>query len=395
MGLPAELATSKSSQQGVPVGLVAGFTERFGKPPLGVWSAPGRVNLIGEHTDYNLGLVLPVATTWRTWVAASPRRDRLVRAVSVQVPSQPLEVDLERLELGQNPGWGSYLLGPAWVLAGSGVEVPGADLMVDGQLPLGTGLSSSAALECAAICAFADLAGHPLEPMEAARLAQRAENEFAGVPCGLMDQAASMLAREGQALLLDLLDQSWRYVPVEPEADGLTLAVVDTASRHRLSDGGYALRRQECEAAARALGVESLRQLEQSARPFEDLEEPLARRVRHVVAENARVRSAAEALSMRAWADLGALLCASHRSLREDFEVSSPEQDLAVKSLVEAGALGARLTGGGFGGSVVALLPASGLEEAREYVETTFAAAGLAGPRLWPLSAGGGARRDI
>ncbi|HZT91326.1 MAG TPA: galactokinase [Gaiellaceae bacterium] len=335
------------------------FERTFARAPAGVWSAPGRVNLIGDHTDYNGGLALPFAIDLRTSVAAAPADQ--VRAVS--------EYEDDR--------WRKYVDGAVAELG-----VAGVDVAVTSTVPTGAGLSSSAALGCAVVCAVAGAHSIGLEPREAAVLAQRVENEHVGVPSGLLDQLTSMLARRAHAVEIDFGRGFERLAPFEPRAHDLAVLVVDTGVRRQLADGRYAQRRRECEAAAAALGLPSLR--EASLADLARLEEPLRRRARHVLTENERVQQVVAALSVGDFAAVGAALTASHASLRDDFEVSTPELDAAVEISRDQGALGARLTGGGFGGCAIALVP-------RERVHTVAAA--QAGT-VFEVEPADGARRD-
>jgi galactokinase len=325
--------------------LAARFAETYGRPAETVWSAPGRANLIGEHTDYNDGFVLPFALDLRVLVAAARRDDGEVVARSLQ---------------RSDDAWLVYPRGVAWALRQLG-DVGGADLLVDGRVPLGAGLSSSAALECAVACALAELSGLVLSPVELALACRTAESEVAGVPCGAMDQLASLLCTPGHALFLDTRTLETRQVPLDAEADGLALLLVDTGVQHALAASGYAERRAECERAARELGVDALRDVEaaQLDEALRALDEPaLQRRVRHVVTEDARVLACVDLLAAGRARELGPLLTESHRSLRDDFEVSCAEVDDVVDAALQAGALGARMIGGGFGGCVLALADA-------------------------------------
>ncbi len=360
----------------------------------GVWAAPGRVNLIGEHTDYNGGLCLPVALPHRTAVALRRRTDRTVRLVSAQ-ESGVREIGLDGVGPGTVDGWPAYVVGVAWALVAEGLVPPdrvtGFDVAVDSCVPYGAGLSSSAALECAVAIALDELWGLGLAADDTgrARLAAacvRAENDVAGAPTGGMDQAASLRAREGHALLLDCRDGATRHVPFDLGGAGLELLVVDTRAPHALVDGQYAARRDTCEAAARRLGVDTLREVTDLPGALALLDDPVSRRrVRHVVTEIARVEQFVRVLddgplTGSRLEEAGALMAESHRSLREDYEVSSPELDLAVATATSAGAHGARMTGGGFGGSAIALLPAGQAGRVAREVSAAFAAAGFAEP---------------
>jgi len=363
--------------------IVSAFTATFRREPSVVWSAPGRVNLIGEHVDYNGGPVLPFAIQHRCYLAAAPTGERTVTVRSAQFPADTTTADIADLRAaGDSParraGWGSYVLGVIWALGQVGVYVPGVDVLVDSSVPVGAGLSSSAALECAAVGAFCDLADADIEGPQRAVIAQRAENDFVGVPCGLMDQMASTCATAGHALLYDTYNHHKEQIPLNVSDDGYEFLIVDTGAAHGLVDGEYARRRTACEQAARLLGVKSLRLVadlgpQQSAHLITAITDTTLRhRARHVVTEIHRVHQAADALKHGDWPRLGTLMTASHNSLRDDFEVSSPQLDTAVQTLLNAGALGARLTGAGFGGSVVALIATTQTQTAAHAITTTF-----------------------
>ena len=333
------------------------FRARHGAEPTGVWHAPGRVNLMGEHTDYNDGWVLPFALDRGVVVAAARRDDAVLDLWSRQAAGDPASLPLASLDAGSVTGWAAYPAGVAWAMRAAGHAVGGASLVIDSDLPRGGGLSSSAALECATALALADIYEVPASRPELARLARRAENEMAGVPCWIMDHTASLLSEAKHALLLDCRTAESTLLPFDPAAAGLALLVVDTGARHALTDGGYELRRQECQRAARALGVSSLRDVADAALVSGIADPVLARRARHVITDNQRVHAAVALLEAGDLAGLGGVLDASHASLRDDFEVSWPRADAAVSAAERAGALGARMVGGGFGGSVIALVP--------------------------------------
>ena len=374
--------------------VVAAFRERTGRDPDGVWAAPGRVNLIGEHTDYNDGFVLPAAIDRQVVAAAGRREGGRLRVWSLQT-GPPADLELAQIGPGRVEGWAAYPAGVAWALGQAGVEVGGADLVVDGDVPAGAGLSSSAALECATATALADLFGAGLDRVELAGVARRAENEVVGVPSGVMDQMVSMLGRAGHALFLDTRSLDTEQVPLPLAAAGLCLLVLDTRAGHRLVDGAYADRRAACEAAAAVLGVAALRDatLEQVEAAARELGEERFRRARHVVTENARVLEAVELLRAGDLDRLGPLLAASHASLRDDYEVSSPELDIAVEAAVAAGAVGARMTGAGFGGSAIALAGTELAGRVGDQVRDAFAAAGFGPPAVEAVTASDGARR--
>ena len=344
--------------------------------------APGRVNLVGEHTDYNDGLCLPIALPQDTFARVVVRPDERIRIASAQQTSS-WSGDLDGCGPGRVDGWVSYVAGVLWVLDQEGYDVPpGLDVHVAGSVPLGAGLSSSASLEVAVAVAVHALSRPLLDSGERRRLVEvcrRAETEVAGAPTGGLDQTAALLSEHDCALLLDFQDGSTTPVPLGWSAAGLELVVVDTRVSHALTAGHYGARRRECEEAARALGLASLRDAEeQGVHRLTDT--TLRRRVQHVVSENARVVGVVEALSRGSWTRVGELFTASHTSLRDDFEVSCPELDLAVDTAVAAGALGARMTGGGFGGSAIALIPTDRVEAVRRAVDAAYAEAGLGPP---------------
>ncbi|HSK60489.1 MAG TPA: galactokinase [Actinomycetospora sp.] len=386
--------------------LVAAITQTFrdavGREPEGVFSAPGRVNLIGEHTDHNEGHVLPFAIDRRCRVAAARRADDVVTVRSAQEPDDTVTTTLDALPSAR--GWSAYVLGTVWALREAGLPGDGWDLVVAGDVPLGAGLSSSAALECAVALAVSELSGTGFDRHALARAGRRAENDVVGVPVGIMDQAASLLCREGGALLLDCRTLEAEDVALGLEAAGLETLVVDTRVRHDLADGGYADRRAACVAAAEALGVPALRDAtpgmlgalgatgetaRSGARPS-----TLRRRARHVVTEEARVHRVVALLRAGDPAAVGPELTASHASLRDDFEVSVPALDAVVETASEHGALGARLIGGGFGGSVLVLAPANAVEEITGAVARRAADDGHPEPVARVVHPAGGARRE-
>ncbi|MEV7770647.1 galactokinase [Kitasatospora sp. NPDC086791] len=371
------------------------FAELYGRPAEGEWAAPGRVNLIGEHTDYNLGFVLPIALPQTVRARVARRDDGLLRLWSAQSGEPVTELRLADLAPGAVPGWAGYPAGVVWALREAGHQVGGADVRLDGDVPGGAGLSSSAALECVVAAAYSDLYELGLSAPELALLAQRAENAFVGVPCGIMDQMASMCCRPGAALFLDTRDLTARQVPIDLAGAGLALLVLDTRVKHDLGDGAYAALRAGCERAAALLGLPALRSLPPAgvAAALAQLPAELRPLVRHVVTENARVTEAVAHLEAGRPAALGPILTAGHASLRDDFRVSCPETDLAVEAALVAGALGARMTGGGFGGSVIALVGAAEAESVAAQVTSAFRAAGYAEPRTLTAIPAEGARR--
>ncbi len=357
-----------------------------------VASAPGRVNLIGEHTDYNGGLCLPLALPQRTRVTLTPRTDATLQLTSAQ------EDDSWQGVVEDRPGgWAAYVAGVVHELREDGHDVPGFEAAVDSDVPLGAGLSSSAALECSVATAIAGMLGLDLEDRGVRRrLATaciRAENDYVGAPTGGMDQTVAMLARPGHALLLDFADDSATPVELPLEEAGLILLVVDTRVSHALTDGSYGDRREESAAAARALGVPSLRNADLGR--IEELDDDvLRRRARHVLTENLRVLAAVGALGDRDWDELGRVLDSSHVSMRDDFEISCRELDLAVETAQAAGALGARMTGGGFGGSAVALVPSGSVARVEAAVSAAFGDASLATPAYLEATPGAAARLE-
>jgi len=354
------------------------------------WSVPGRVNLIGEHVDYNGGPVLPFAIDRRTEVTVEPRSDRRVVVTSDGLGRAEISGPLRP---GGGEGWVRYVAGALWAFTeATGRDLGGLDIEIVSTLPIGAGLSSSAAVECGVLCALDDVAGTGLTPREIAGLALRAEQEFVGVPCGPMDQLAVMLGEPDHALLLDTRTLDTEQIPLLPGPAGLTLLVIDTRVRHAVADGEYGDRRAACAAAVEALGVRSLGGVSLDAAL--GLADPiLRRRAHHVVTEIQRVGEIAALLRAGCPADIGAILTASHRSLADDFEVSCPELDTAVEGALAAGALGARMTGAGFGGSAIALCRSDESRRVVDRVHLEFRAAGFRYPEIWPASPAAGAQR--
>ncbi len=352
--------------------------------------APGRVNLIGEHTDYNDGFVLPFALQMGCTATVRPRSEGWV-AASAQ---QDAEVATSTCAESDVPGWVSYVLGPLWLLAERGIDVPPVQVDVDSNVPLGAGLSSSAALVCSVVTALDAALSLGLGPDEVLALSRAVENDVVGAPTGGMDQLVSLRASEGDALFCDMRSLETSAVPFDLEAAGLALLVVDTRAPHRHVDGEYAERRAGCEEAARTLGVAALRDvttegLDAAMRRLD--EDRLRRYVRHVVSENERVLATVDLLRDGDVAGIGPLLSASHVSMRDDFQISVPEVDGAVEALMGADALGSRMTGGGFGGCVIALVPEAGVEKARDAVTERFGSAGWQEPTSFLVTAGPGA----
>jgi len=368
------------------------FAARIGSAPAGLWAAPGRVNLIGEHTDYNDGYVMPFALPQAVTLAAATRADGRWSITSLN-EDDTVTFGPDDLVPGAS-GWIAYVQGVIWALREAGHDVPGADLVLSSDVPMGAGLSSSAALECAALAALTDLGSLEIAGLDRAVLARRAENAYVGAPTGLMDQAASTLCTEGHALFFDCRTLAAEQIPfADPAYETL---VLDTNTPHALVDSEYAARRASCEQAAAILGVSALRDVN-----VDDLDGALARldddvmrrRVRHVVTEDQRVLQAVEVLRAGRTADLAPLLDASQASMRDDFEITVPTVDLAVEAARSAGALGARMTGGGFGGCIIALCLAGAGEAVGSAVAHAFADAGFATPRWFTTTPSAGARR--
>lgn len=370
------------------------FAESFdGEQPEGVWASPGRVNVIGEHTDYNDGLCLPIALPHRTYVAARRRDDDLVRLVSrFEGRTLTWQGSIDDIAPGGVTGWVACTAGVAWSLRQDGHEIGGFDAALVSCVPASAGLSSSAAVECAVGLALSGLNGLGLEADDAARsrlvdAAVRAENEVVGAPTGGLDQAASLRCQEGHALLLDCQDWSTRQVPFDLAVAGLELLVIDTRAKHSNADGQYGQRRASCEQAAKVLGVDSLRQVEDLGTALAGIdEEVVGRRVRHVVTEIDRVRRVVDLLDEGRIGEVGPLMDQSHDSLRDDYEVTCPELDVAVEAARAAGALGARMTGGGFGGCAIALVRDEDAETVRRGVEQAYADHGFQAPRCYAVT---------
>ncbi len=367
------------------LGVRIAFERHHTRPAEAVGRAPGRVNLLGEHTDYNGGLCLPIALPHSTYVAAARRSDRRIRITSEQALT-PWHGDLGTAGPGGVTDWPAYVAGVVWAMAQDGVPLSGLDLSVDSTLPLGAGLASSAALSCATALALTRLAGLSLDEDLRTRLVGvcvRAETEVAGAPTGGLDQEVSLFARAGHAMLLDFGSSgrlTGEHVRLPFDDDGLALLVTDTRVSHTHTDGGFAARRADCEAAASTLGLHHLS--EARLPDLANVEDPLhRRRAHHVVTENQRVRDAVLALRAGDYRTLGRLLAEGHASLRDDLEVSCPELDTAVAAALDAGALGARMTGGGFGGASFALVERSRSDEVAAAIDVAFLAAGHRTPQ--------------
>jgi galactokinase len=379
-GDPQEIARS----------LAAAFTDEHGRSPDGVYAAPGRVNLIGEHLDYNGGRVLPIALPHACYVASGRRTDDLVTVRSRQA-DDAWEGRLDEVAPGAQDGFVAYVAGVLWALREDGFEVPGLDLLVDGRVPLGAGLSSSAALELSvALAAGVPESADVRERLVAACM--RAENDVVGAPTGGMDQAIAAFATPDHALLIDFASGDRRDVPWDPASAGLSLLVLDTRVQHSLSDGSYGDRRSESAAAAEALGVDSLVDASRDAVEALD-DETMRRRARHVVTEDARVGATVDALEAGDYMTVGTLFTASHVSMRDDYEISCAELDVVVETALAAGAVGARMTGGGFGGSAIALVPTDRLDLVEQAVASAFVDRGWDLPAVLEAPASGPASR--
>ncbi|WP_432033157.1 galactokinase [Streptomyces antibioticus] len=373
------------------------FAGLYGAEADGVWAAPGRVNLIGEHTDYNDGFVMPFALPHTALAAVSRRTDGRLRLHSADVEGGVAELDVSALAPGSDDDWTAYPAGVVWALREAGHPITGADVHLASTVPTGAGLSSSAALEVVVALALNDLYGLGLARWQIARLCQRAENVYVGAPTGIMDQTASACCEAGHALFLDTRDLSQKQIPFDLAAEGLRLLVVDTQVKHAHSSGEYGKRRAGCEKGAALLGVDALRDI-----PLADLdaalarlgdEEEVRRLVRHVVTEDARVERVVSLLESGDPRAIGPVLTEGHASLRDDFRVSCPELDLVVDTAVGAGALGARMTGGGFGGSAIVLTTATEVDTLTKTIEEAFATADFTAPRVFEAIPSQGAHR--
>ena len=368
--------------------ITAQFQRRFQGPPGTIVRAPGRVNLIGEHTDYNDGFVLPMAIDRAIWIALRPRPDRTVLAYSLDF-DETAQFDLDRLEKGS--GWAEYLKGVAWALQEKGFALHGWEGVVSGDVPIAAGLSSSAAWEMAAARAFAAVAGIEWNAATMALLGQRAENKWVGVNCGIMDQMISAAGKADHALLIDCRSLDTQAVPLPPQT---VVVVLDTATRRGLVDSAYNERRAQCEAVAKFFKVKALRDvtIEQLDAQRGQLDRVAYRRARHVISENDRTLQAVEAMKRGEAIELGQLMQLSHMSLRDDFEVSSNELNVMVEGAEQqSGCYGARMTGAGFGGCAVALVRADAAEAFSAGVAAEYQAATSFKPNIYVCRATNGA----
>ena len=368
------------------------YRKLMGSVPEGIWFAPGRVNLIGEHTDYNDGFVLPFALEQRALVAAGHRDDDLIVMHAMDL-SETVELPLSALKPGSG-GWAAYLAGVLWALREAGHQVGAVNLVLTSEVPPGAGLSSSAAIECAVMAAACDLFGLEITPMERARLAQRAENAYVGAPTGLLDQAASTLCHAGHGLFMDCRTLETAEVPLPLREQGVEILVLDTRTPHSHVDGEYGERRATCEQAAAILGIRALRDVTELDAALARLpDERMRKRVRHVVTENDRTRAAMELAVKGNLAGIPSLLNESHASMRDDYEITVPTIDLAVETALAQGALGARMTGGGFGGCIIAWCPTGQTERIGTAIRDAFGKAGFQEPSWFTTAPSEGAGR--
>jgi galactokinase len=355
------------------------------------YTAPGRINLIGEHTDYNLGFALPIALPQRTVVTFTPEASDAITVGSDRAES-PERISLDTIP-GDVAGWAGYVAGVIWALRQAGHPVPGGTMSITSDVEMGSGLSSSAALECAALGAITSAGGVRIDAKEEARLAQRAENDYVGAPTGLLDQLASLFGMPSTALLIDFRDLTVTPVPFDPDAHGIALLLIDSRARHRHAGGDYAARRASCERAAADLGASSLREVQdRGPSAVTAVKDPVdARRARHVLNENRRVLDYVAALTNSDFTEAGRIFTASHASMRDDFEITTEHIDLIADTATHAGALGARMTGGGFGGCVIALVPADRAEIVGDAVRRAVCDAGFERPVITRTHAAAGA----
>ena len=365
-------------------------TNLFDNPAVIRASAPGRANLIGEHIDYAGGTVLPFAISYRTTVGITPRQDHTIRIRSAQSPEQ-IELHVNEIPTWKGPTWARYILGVIHVLQ---AELPGLDIEIDGKVPQGAGLSSSAALECSTAMALNQLFNLNYSTLELAKIAQKAENDYVGMPCGLMDQAASMLSQASKILQFDCLTTETNYVPFNLVPHDLSALIIDSKVKHELVDGGYASRFNSCELARTQLGLDSLRHLTRVKLENSALDNLTYQRVDHVVGEMERVEKTIEALKVDDFYSVGAYMNETHSSLRDKYEVSCEEIDLITEIACDIGAFGARIMGGGFGGSAIILTPKSLESKIVRAVEKAFAEKGFNPPRSFSAEPSAGARLE-
>lgn len=401
--------STRSNEQAI-ADVTALFREYFAEP-AGVWSAPGRVNLIGEHVDYAGGICLPFALSQRTYVAAALNHDGVYRVVSqfgaenTQSETMHTEIAMDQVCPGYPDNWAGYVVGTVWA---AGLEVPGLDIAIVSDVPVGAGLSSSAALECSVALAAAGLSKTSIDRTALMHAAIRAENEVVGASTGGLDQRIALFAEPGHALAIDFATDSTHQVPFQIADRGLAVLITNTNAPHSLADGQYASRRAVVDGVTADLGVESLRyadNAEAASARWASANNPegvdaaawqatVGKRVRHIVSEIARTATAIEQLQAGDLAGFGESMQASHASLRDDYEVSVAQLDVSVDVAMQHGALGARMTGGGFGGSSIALLPSENVEVAAETIARAFAKAGFAEPEFAVALPGAGARRE-
>lgn len=401
--------STRSTEQAI-ADVTALFREHFTEP-AGVWSAPGRVNLIGEHVDYAGGICLPFALSQRTYVAAALNHDGVYRVVSqfgaenAQTETMHEEIAMDQVCPGYPDNWAGYVVGTVWA---AGLEVPGLDIAIVSDVPVGAGLSSSAALECSVALAAAGLSKTSIDRTALMHAAIRAENEVVGASTGGLDQRIALFAEPGHALAIDFATDSTHQVPFQIADRGLAVLITNTNAPHSLADGQYASRRAVVDGVTADLGVESLRyadNAEAASARWASANNPegvdaaawqatVGKRVRHIVSEIARTATAIEQLQAGDLAGFGESMQASHASLRDDYEVSVAQLDVSVDVAMQHGALGARMTGGGFGGSSIALLPSENVEQAAEAIARAFAEAGFAEPEFAVALPGAGARRE-
>ncbi|MFT4245893.1 MAG: galactokinase [Micrococcaceae bacterium] len=373
------------------------FEKQFNMKPAGVWAAPGRVNLIGEHTDYNEGFVFPFAIDRTTHCAIALSDDDTIEVASLfddgSIKTAKNNTKLNKSEIED---WSSYPLGVLWALKEAGHEIPGMRIFLTTDVPIGSGLSSSAAVECSVALAVRDLLDLDISRKLLATYCQKAENEVAGAPTGIMDQSASLLGKKDHALYLDCRSLDTDLVPLNLDKAQVSILVIDTKVKHALADGqGYTQRKNSCDKAAKILKVPSLRDIDASelTEAKEKLDEETYKRLHHIVTENERVLNTIKTLEDGTIEDIGKLLDESHVSMRDVFEISCPELDLAVETAQQSGAIGARMTGGGFGGSAIAVVKNSDIDKISEAIKKAFEKADYKTPNIFTVTAGKGAHK--